>query len=110
MAMSEISVRTGVVVQENLVSLSREQFRARIVYNARVDRYFMDLLDYSGNVLIQGFKLTANWNPFRNILVEGLPEGRIVILNRIGGKDNPTEDNFGFTGDCGFFYEPASTT
>jgi len=108
MAVKEISVRSGVVAQDNVTSLDGSRYRIRVVYNARVDRYFADLLSEIGVPLIQGFKLVADWNPFRNVLVTSLPDGRIVILNRLGTGISAGEDQLGFAGPCGLFYESAS--
>lgn len=104
MAVIEINVRDQ-VDQVQVVNLEEKTYRIRLNYNSRTLAWTIGILDRAGNVLIEGSKCVANWNPFKAILVANLPEGRIIIFDRSGTGDTPGRDSLGFDKDAGLLYE-----
>ena len=106
MARIEIDLREDIETQTLAVVLDGGNvFRYRMTYNSRTDSYTIDILNAANEVLIQGAHCVANWNPFRHILVENLPDGRTLIIDHAGSGATPGENDIGFSKEAGLYYE-----
>lgn len=66
-------------------------------YNARADRWFMNISDENENVLIAGVPLITNYNllaPYKNAK---LPPGRFYMYDETGAERTAGREDFGTT-------------
>lgn len=66
-------------------------------YNARMDRWLLDVADSSGNPILYGCPILESWpvlSRFRG-KIPGLPQGPLVALDQSGTGQDPTEKTLG---------------
>lgn len=107
MAVVEIPVRSELTKQLMQVVLDRQTFRLRLTWNSRQAVWTLDVMQSDDVLIAAGGKITPNWNPFRNIVRDGMPPGRFIAIDREGGDAMPTQLEFGLGKRVGLFYEEA---
>lgn len=57
-------------------------------YSGKEDRFYLSILDASGEMLRSGIKVLCNWNVLRQWRGEGRPAGALIFSD---GKETPPE-------------------
>lgn len=73
---------------EYLVSLDAAEFTIGLTYHERQDRWYLDLSDADGVLLIGGKMLSPNVPLLADYQIDGLPPGELVLLDT-GGTGEP---------------------
>ena len=73
-------------------------------YNARMDRWIMDVADAQGNTIVTGLPMLTNWPVYGLFLnkLPGLPQGALVPVDLTGNNNDGTEYTMG--GDVQVFF------
>ncbi len=73
-------------------------------YNARMDRWIMDVADSNATLLLAGIPILGRWAGLRrfNKLIPGLPVGALAAVDLTGADRDPQESTFG--NDVPLFY------
>ena len=108
MAVVEIPIDPEFTLQTMRVVLDTETFVLRFTWNKRAATWSMDIMNTSEVLIAAGGKITPNWNPFRNIVQDGLPAGRFLAIDREGTDSMPAQLEFGLDRRIGLFYEEAA--
>jgi len=89
-------------------ALGGASFTLTIRYNARMDRWLMDVADSNGMTLLSGQPILTGWTVFGTFFnkIPGLPSGAMVAVDLTGNGADPTEFTLG--GNVPIFYIPAS--
>ena len=80
MAVLQFKVLSGDPIQNLSAWLNGELYSVRLVYNSRSETWTMSLYSGDSTALIEGYKLTPDWKPMRNILVANLPDGSFSVM------------------------------
>lgn len=72
-------------------------FGFRFTYNARTDRFSMEIQDQLGNAIVSGIALTVNWKVLARFKDSSLPPGDLFTMDITGGNNEPSAVNFGDT-------------
>ncbi len=108
MAIVEIPVQPEFTLQKMRVVLDGETFVLRFTWNERAATWSIDVMNTSEVLITAGGKIIPNWNPFRNIVQDGMPPGRFLAIDREGVGTMPLQLEFGLDKRIGMFYEEAS--
>ena len=89
-------------------TLGAANFTLTARYNARMDRWLMDVADANGNALLTGMPILTGWPIWTRFFnnIPGLPAGAMLAVDLTGAGNDPTEFTFG--GNVPLFYVPAS--
>ncbi len=73
-------------------------------YNARMDRWLLDVADSNANLLLAGAPILGRWAGVKrfNGLIPGLPVGALAAADLTGADRDPQEETFG--NDVPLFY------
>ena len=79
------------------VALGQSTFVLTLRYNARMDRWLMDVADANANTLLYGKPVLGSWPAFDRFhgIVAGLPVGSMVAFDLTGAGRDPQEDTLG---------------
>ena len=75
--------------------LSGVVFRIRIEWNTRGEFWTIGLLEMDDTVIVDGQAIRADWEPFRQIVDERMPAGRIIVVDMTGAGTDPAYDDLG---------------
>lgn len=89
-------------------ALGTASFTLTMRYNARMDRWLMDIADANGVDLLNGQPILTGWPVFTTFFnkIPGLPAGYLIAADLTGNGNDPTELTLG--GDVPLVYWPAS--
>ena len=88
-------------VWDYTVSLDDDEFRIRLTYRERQDRWYLDLWDASGNELVKGKRLSIDWPVLDGHEIDGLPDGMLILLDTSGGGTEASDVAGGCDGEAG---------
>lgn len=103
-----IPVRPDLTKQLMELVLNGTNFRLRFLWNSRQESWSIDVMTPDDVLISAGGKITPDWNPFRNIVREGMPLGRFVNFDIEGVGTMPTQLEFGPDGRVIPLYEEAA--
>ena len=66
------------------VTLEEEQFRLRFTWRRRLRSWYVDLFTLGGVALAVGRRLSAGWDPFFGLVIEGGPDGLFLVRGSDG--------------------------
>lgn len=98
MAISTIPVAPGVPSQRLRVTLDRREYVLDFRWSMREERWYLDLRDGSGVLLVGGIKVVTAWPllaRFRAMV--GIPAGDLMIDDGRASLADPTLDGLGVT-------------
>jgi len=97
MAYLEVPLRSGVYSYTQKTTIESVVYTLGLRYNARMERWVVDIMDAAGNMLLAGVKLLINLPLTRRFVgtLEGFPEGQFMIVDETGQERNPTRDDLG---------------
>lgn len=79
------------------IELDNVVYGFRFIYNARTDRYSMEIQDQAGNALVSGVAVVSNWKPLARFKNPALPPGELFTMDVTGMNNEPNAVNFGDT-------------
>ena len=77
------------------VSFDGTPYGLSFVYSEREACYHMHISDSSGNLLVAGIKLLAQWPLLHKYAVAGLPSGEIIIMSNTADPGPPDVGELG---------------
>jgi hypothetical protein len=83
--------------------LEGKVYTFRFKYNARAERWTMDIGDENGNVIVGGVAIVADFPLIQRFGRSALPPGELVALNLFRTGIEPSE--FSFDGNFNLMYE-----
>jgi len=97
MAYLEVPLRTDIYAYTQKTTIEEVVYTLGLRYNARMERWVLDIMDAAGEMLLAGVKLLINYPLTRRFVgsIEGLPEGHFMIVDETGQERNPTRDDLG---------------
>jgi hypothetical protein len=86
------------------VALGNATYVVTFRYNARMDRWLIDVADANTVPLVTGLPILGGWPMIQRFqgIVKGLPEGFWVALDMTGAGRDPQQETLG--GDIPLFY------
>ncbi len=86
------------------VALGDATYLLRTRYNARMDRWILDVADSNANLLVAGIPILGEWPTLTRFqgIIAGLPKGMLASIDMTGSHRDPQENTFGT--DCPLFY------
>jgi len=95
MSWRKIPVRSDIFAYSMRVELDQKIFILSFRYNARMDKWVMDIYDDQGNTLMHGIVLYTNFPLAYGIVSDDLPQGEFVCVHITGDDIDAGRDNFG---------------
>lgn len=97
MAYLEVPLRTDIYAYTQKTTIEGVVYTLGLRYNARMERWVLDIMDAAGTMLLAGVKMLVNYPVTRRFIgrVAGLPEGHFMVVDETGQARNPTQDNLG---------------
>jgi Domain of unknown function (DUF6983) len=97
MAYLEIPVRSDIYSYTQKTAIEGIVYTLGLRYNARMERWVLDIMDASGVMLLAGVKLLVDIPlTYRfNGSIISLPAGQFMIVDETGARRNPTRDDLG---------------
>lgn len=77
------------------IDLDNVVYGFRFIYNARTDRFSMEIQDQLGNAIVSGIAVVTNWKPLARFKDPALPPGQLFTMDITGGNNEPGAVNFG---------------
>ena len=92
------------------IVLSGTVFSLTFRYNIRMDRWFMDIADASGVLIVSGLPLLIQADIIGQYTKEGLPAGRFIVydLTNESPAQQPTRYSWGST-HAVYYYDPVGS-
>jgi len=97
MAYLEVPLRTDIYAYTQKTTIEGAVYTLGLRYNARMERWVLDVMNAAGEMLLAGVKLLINYPLTHRFVgsIEGLPEGHFMIVDETGQERNPTRDDLG---------------
>lgn len=95
MAFLEIPVRNDLPAYKFQIELEQTLFNMEFTFNAREDRWFMDLSDSTGEPIVRGVKLLTGWPILSRFQDDRMPLGELFMLDTAGEDKHATRDDLG---------------
>ena len=95
MAYFDLPVRSDLPAYEFQSTLEGVVYTFAFHYNARLDTWFMDILDEVGNPLIMGTALLAQVFLIDRFTAAGGPPGTLLLIDSQDGQEDPGINDLG---------------
>lgn len=94
---TEIPLRTDLPAYTQEVVLSGSVYQIGISYNARMQRWLMDIMDSTGAMMLAGIPLLVSFPLTDQYIgrIAGFPTGQFIVIDETGAERNPTRDTLG---------------
>lgn len=79
------------------IDLDGSIYGFRFIYNARTDRFSMEIQDQDGNAIVSGVAVVCNWKPIARFKDTRLPPGKLFTMDVTGMNTEPNAVTFGDT-------------
>jgi hypothetical protein len=77
----EIPVALDTPLYTQRVTLDGREYQLRFDFAEREDRWYLSILDVTGNMLASGIKLVGDWPLVRTHLNPALPQGLLIAAD-----------------------------
>lgn len=95
MAYVEIPIRADLPAYEYTIELEQVQYTLGFNWNARIAKWFMDIMDKDGNPLVMGIKMLSGFPLKYKFVDAAVPPGEFFLLDTANQNQDPKQDDFG---------------
>ena len=81
--------------QEFSVTLDNVQYFFRLMYNERSVLWTLDILNSAKTLILGGVVLRVQYSLLQQYSNDGLPQGRLFVIDQSGDGLDPTADDLG---------------